>query len=192
MSRSLRLFVAVYPPLASAEALLELAAGVCAPVHRAVAPRDVHLTLLFIGDTPQRETRSLIESVERAAAGISPFRLTPRELATLPCDRPPRLLAAMTDSPSPLLELQRRLARRLARSGARRESFNPHLTLVRFARHAPSPGPCTIPIDPAGPSGAPFLIERLAVMSSRPPGAGSPPGSGYVHEPLAWIDLRSG
>jgi 2'-5' RNA ligase len=130
----LRLFVAAYPPRGVAAAMLDLLAGLHLPRNRPTPVEQLHMTLQFIGDRHEREVAEVIESVERSAAGIDAFRLTPRSLISLPERGPARLVALETDAPPGLTEIQRRLAHRLsdpARRGKGR--FTPHLTLCRFA-----------------------------------------------------------
>jgi 2'-5' RNA ligase len=132
----MRLFVAAYPPLESARAMLELLGGVDLPEHRLVPPEQVHMTLHFVGDTDKRQLEDVMESVQRAAAGVKAFDLRPRELMCLPERGDPRLVAVETDAPAGLLEIQRRLAGKLARPARDRQRFLPHLTLCRFRNGA--------------------------------------------------------
>lgn len=144
---TLRLFVAIFPPAQVAEALVRTLDAFTVPrasegwpplpTHRAVDASKVHLTLVFIGESPAKELRTIGESVERSCAGLGGFVLTPTALVTIPPDvprSPPALIAATTDAPPALLEIQRRLAIRLARprKPGRVEHFLPHLTLCRF------------------------------------------------------------
>jgi 2'-5' RNA ligase len=131
---NLRLFVAVYPPLEMALVLLERAARLDLPGHRLTPPEQVHMTLQFIGDTPAAELDATRESVARSAAGLRAFSLRSMKLITLPERGPARLVAAETDAPPTLLELQRRLAHRLADTtrSRSRHGFRPHITLCRF------------------------------------------------------------
>jgi len=191
---SARLFVAVYPPPDVAERLLGAmhACGWTGP-DLAPTPLDqVHITLLFIGDTPARNVPEVIESVERACAGIAPFELRPIGLATLPIQGPPRVIAALTDVPPVILELQRRLVIRLARNvkvrsraGQGHADFVPHLTLARFSGLAGSSG-----FDATLDAGA-FTVRRLRVMRSilRPALRGGTAG-GATHAEAAALELR--
>lgn len=141
MGTSLRLFVAVYPPAETVAHLRSLAAA-----HPSLPPgvftpaEQVHLTLLFIGDSHENRLSDISESVRRSCAGISPFSLRVESLGTLPHKGSKRLLAAMVSSPPPLIELQRRLSHRLARRphAKRGEEFCPHITLYRFRPQAPN------------------------------------------------------
>jgi 2'-5' RNA ligase len=74
-----------------------------------------------------------------------------------------------TDAPAPLLELQRRLAHRLARSPRAKagDRFLPHLTLCRFSGGARAPR-----IDEPTDISA-FAVDHVMLMRSvlRPSGA---------------------
>jgi 2'-5' RNA ligase len=179
-AQSLRLFVAVYPPPDVAGMLLAALDGLDLPPHRLVAPEQVHLTLHFIGETPMPRVESIKETLRHAAAGPASFTLAAQQLVSLPQRRPARLVAAETDRPAELMELQRRLATRLAREPRRDagDRFRPHLTLCRFQTPARLPA-IESPIDVP-----PFIVETIALVRStlRPDGA--------HHETVHAIDLR--
>ncbi|UCD74498.1 MAG: RNA 2',3'-cyclic phosphodiesterase [Phycisphaerales bacterium] len=168
---NLRLFVGVYPPREIAERLVAGLHRLKLPPHRFTPLPQVHMTLQFIGDTPSRQLDATIESVQRATGGLSGFSLTPLRLITLPNRRgaAARLVAAETDAPPTLLELQRRLAGRLARNARKRpgDRFLPHLTLCRFRSPARIP-PLEHDLDLPG-----FAVEQLRLMRSelKPTGA---------------------
>jgi 2'-5' RNA ligase len=162
---TLRLFVAVYPPAETVSALLAALDALGLGASGRVRDAQVHMTLQFIGDTPERDLPEIQESMERAAAGIPEFELRPIRLMTLPQGPRPRLIAAETDSPPPLQEARRRLAQRLARNLRERDRFHPHLTLHRFK--SPSP-PVEVVLTLA-----PFRVSHILLMRSilRPAGA---------------------
>lgn len=143
--------------------MLAAAMGFYRPPHRLTGLDQVHLTLLFIGDTSPKEIRGVSESVERSAAGIPPFSLTPTRLVTYPTKKqggPVRLLAVETDTPPGLLELQRRLAQRLSRASGRKDRFAPHLTVVRFqGGQAESDVDVSVSIEP-------FHVDCVRLMQS--------------------------
>ncbi len=140
---TLRLFVALYPPPAAAQQLLAFLPSLPLPSHKPTPLDQLHLTLLFIGETDLRQLPQVQESVERAASGLPAFTLTPQRLTTLPSPSSPRtparLLACETSWPPHAAELQRRLAQRLARNVKQRDSaaFHPHITLARFSTPNP-------------------------------------------------------
>lgn len=164
---SLRLFVALYPPVDVARAMLEAMGALDLPRHRVTPMEQVHLTLFFVGDTDERQLEEVCESVRRSASGVGAIRLTPKALITLPEDEPPRLVALRTDSPAGLMELQRRLAHRLSRRPKRGDDrFLPHFTLCRYA----TAGGEQLRLPIAIPA---FVVERVALVESvlRPEGA---------------------
>ena len=177
--KNLRLFVAAYPPPETAAALLASLAKLDLPPNRPVAPDQVHMTLHFIGETPESKVDAIAETVRHAAGGLDSFVLTPLQLITLPQRPMVRLVAASTDRPAALLELQRRLVTRLARNPRHRagDRFRPHLTLCRLG----SPAKLAAIEVPLGVP--PFLVKEIVLVRStlRPQGA--------HHETVRVIDL---
>lgn len=164
---SLRLFVAVYPPIDRARELLRALKSVALPPFRVVAPEQVHLTLQFIGDTPRREFDTVSESVERACAGLSAMTLEARRISSFPRKGESRLVAAVCE-PNPILaEVQRRLVSRLARRVRPAGVFTAHLTLCRFIQ--PQHANWEMPLHPP----VAFAVSKVCLVSSllRPGGA---------------------
>jgi len=129
----LRLFIAAYPPPEVAAELV-LAAGALGFSSLRPAPLDqVHITLLFIGDTDERQIGEATESMNRAASGVREMRVSIERLIGLPERGDCRLIAAEASASPTMVELQKRLAQRLVRTKPKRErGFLPHLTLGRF------------------------------------------------------------
>jgi len=157
---AMRLFLALYPPVASAHALRSALDGLALPPHRTTALDQLHLTVLFLGDVAARELPALQESVERAAAAVEPFELAPERLAALPEQGLPRLIAAVTDAPRPLLELRRRLVARLAANKVKSSEFLPHFTLCRFG------APVKFELPSSALRCAPFRVDALSLQDS--------------------------
>ncbi len=159
---NLRLFVAVYPPPEITRVLLDALRGFDLPPHRRVKLEQVHLTLHFIGDVPKKQIDATIETVQRATIGVPSFLIASRRLISLPARGPARLVAAETDSPPPLIEMQRRLVMRLAHGPRRNpgDRFRPHLTLCRLK------APTAIPAIDQSISVQPFAVCRIALMQS--------------------------
>ncbi|MHC4990278.1 MAG: RNA 2',3'-cyclic phosphodiesterase [Planctomycetota bacterium] len=176
---TLRLFVAIYPPPLVARRLRECLDPDSLPAYRPVPPDQVHLTLQFIGDRPARELDTVIESVQRAASGLSSFELLVQRIISLPERGASRLLAASTDCPPTLLELKERLVTRLATRTAHRRAFTPHMTLLRY-RQPSRAGRLDQPLA-CGP--LPFPVDDVRVMRSTL----SPDGA--VHEELTRVAL---
>ncbi len=131
-----RLFLSIAPPIEATRSLLACA-GPAIAAHpdtwRITAEHQVHLTLHFLGTVDPRRLDHVTESVDRSAAGLRSFTLTADRLACLPERGPPRVLAAVTDTPPDMLEIQRRAFHRLAsrEQRTRGNRFTPHITLAR-------------------------------------------------------------
>ena len=162
-----RLFIALYPPISVARELLASLAPLELPKHRATPAEQLHMTVLFLGETSERELDNVLESIARAAAAVPPFTLTPTTLALLPERGPARLVAALTDTPPALVELHRRLVARLATQRRKPGPFTAHFTLCRFA----APTRCKLPALEL--RSEPFEVPSIALQRSilRPEGA---------------------
>ncbi len=125
---------------------------------------QTHLTLQFIGDTPAADLDATIESVQRAASGLRAFALNLQRLIALPERGAKRLLAAETDAPAALMELQKRLAVRLATNVRDKpgRDFRPHITLCRFASPIHGYG---VDASPAAMHGS-FHVREISLMRS--------------------------
>jgi 2'-5' RNA ligase len=161
----LRLFVAIYPPQDAARHMLRALAKLDPSPdarHRVTRLDQLHMTVQFIGDVPARELEDVVESVQRSAAGVLPFSLTPRRLVTLPERGTPRLIAVETDLPAGLQEVHRRLAQRLSRKprAGSADRFLPHITVCRFTGSA-NPAPVDAMVI-----SAPFAVECLTLVRS--------------------------
>ncbi|MFT3686108.1 MAG: RNA 2',3'-cyclic phosphodiesterase [Phycisphaerales bacterium] len=161
--------MALTPDPPSATSLHSAAAAIAGalPPHRLIPTDQLHLTLAFIGETRAKEVREVKESVDRSCSGLHPFTLTAERLITIPTPDdggPPRLLAAATDSPPTLLEIQRRIAQRLTRpkKNGRRSRFLPHITLARY-RHGVSSDAIDQPLTEPRPS---WRVESCTLYAS--------------------------
>ena len=161
----LRLFVAIYPPPDAARDMLRALAKLDLPPdarHKVTRLDQLHMTVQFIGDVPGRDLDDVVESVERSAAGVTPFTLTPHRLVTLPERGTPRLIAVETDLPAGLVEVHRRLAQRFSRT-LRTDSadrFFPHITVCRFTGAAkPASVDATVVL-------LPFSVSKLTLVRS--------------------------
>ncbi|MBL8759962.1 MAG: RNA 2',3'-cyclic phosphodiesterase [Phycisphaerae bacterium] len=158
----LRLFIAAYPPPEVVSPLLSAADLLALGSLKPSPPDQVHLTLVYIGDTDERQLDDVIESMHRAAAGFAPISVDVSRLIALPERGAARLIAAELTSPPTLVELQKRLVQRLTRTKPSHDrGFLPHLTLARF----PGTG---VALDRRAwePPGASFSITDLRLMSS--------------------------
>lgn len=137
-----RLFVAV--PVAngvrdSIRELMEAVAGASIDERAYGQPRWVrvdglHLTLRFLGATPDERQPALGEAIAAATRGVAPFRVVLSGGGAFPDSRWPRVLwIGIREGAPQLADLALRLDERLAPMGWPPEGrpFAPHLTLAR-------------------------------------------------------------
>jgi 2'-5' RNA ligase len=134
----LRLFLAIPVP---GEVKKELVAAQKILTHanphvRGVELPGIHLTMKFLGDTPEEKIGAIRKAMESAAAAVAaPIRLRCAGTDAFPnLDRPRVLWAGLSGDTEALGALHRELERALERLGFAREerAFHPHLTLGRL------------------------------------------------------------
>lgn len=106
---------------------------------RWVAPRNIHLTLKFLGNAEASRVATLQAMLARLAAEREPFVLTARGLGCFPNSRQPNnVWVGLTGDLARAALLARQLDDACAALGFARDErgFTPHLTLGRVQRHA--------------------------------------------------------
>jgi 2'-5' RNA ligase len=134
--RPLRLFFALWPHRAQAQALHQQAGKVqreCGG--RVMRAETVHMTLLFLGDTPAGRLSSLKEAAQ-AVQGPA-FEMHVDELRGWRHNA--IVFAAPSKCPAPLTKLVADLRENVAAAGFHFDAnaFNPHVTLLRKAERIP-------------------------------------------------------
>ena len=124
----MRLFVALPLPEAITAPLARLAAS--APVGRAVAEENMHLTLAFLGEVARAELPALDAALSELRH--APFPVAFHELTALG-GRQARLLVLTATGPE-ALHSRLTTALRCAEFTLARRRFRPHVTLLRLPR----------------------------------------------------------
>ena len=97
---------------------------------RWVAPESIHVTLRFIGETPEHR----VADIDAALLGLTwiPFTISVRGIGFFPGTRSPRVFWAGMEAPS-MEGLAQQIDTRMERLGFEREkrAFRPHPTLAR-------------------------------------------------------------
>ena len=110
---------------------------------RWVDPKNIHLTLAFLGETQERIVTELESVLRECAPQLEPFDLRCRGVGAFPTEVRPRVLWAGVDETATaiLAELHQALERRLEPLGFPPESrpFQPHLTLGRVKSRQTAP-----------------------------------------------------
>lgn len=159
-----RLFVAVAVPEEARREIANLAAAIRRAVPgggiRWVGWDAFHLTLRFLGETPEA-LRPAVEGVlVDVARSSSPFFVEVGEGGAFPSPRRPRVLwLAVAEGASELAEMARRLEDGAVGLGWAPEDrpYRAHLTLAR----------CRDPADPAAAAAAALLVERARQLRLR-------------------------
>lgn len=141
MSESLRLFIALELPHTIKNAL----AGYVAPLQqlsrgvRWVKPENVHLTLKFLGDTPNTKITAIQELLATVCPNFTPLIIEVAGAGVFPNARRPQVLwVGLHDASVQLGKLAEEIDTQLHQLGFPRETrpFSPHVTIgrVRDAR----------------------------------------------------------
>ena len=96
---------------------------------------NLHLTLKFLGHTPESSFKMVIDAVEKITKSIRPFNLKIEETGCFPVETRPRVLwMGVRGKIDPLLELVEDIEKSLYNLGFHRESqvSSPHITLARI------------------------------------------------------------
>jgi 2'-5' RNA ligase len=183
--RSLRTFVAIELPdevraaIAAAQAELRGALGERVGSVRWVNPAGAHLTLKFLGDTPESAVPGVDAALRASLVGTAPFELRTGSLGCFPSGRAPRVLWLGLDGDlAPLTAARDTVEAAIAPLGWPTEArpFSPHLTLGRLRPDA-SPaeragiGKAAGTIWPPSPTRIPVSAVSLMRSETGPQGA---------------------
>ncbi|WP_276354621.1 RNA 2',3'-cyclic phosphodiesterase [Cohnella caldifontis] len=135
---NLRLFIGISPSNAVAEALREAIDRMAArlPFRKWTHPDDLHVTLHFLGDTPETRLEAIKEALLQTATSAAPFTLSLTAPGTFGPPSAPRVLwlgLAEPGNPGALARLHQALAPGLQAAGCTLEDrpFRAHVTLAR-------------------------------------------------------------
>ncbi len=166
----MRTFVAVFPPPEVQEALHRAALALPGGGgFRLTEPRNIHLTLKFLGDVPDDDLKRAMQALGRAREGRERFWVATSGFGAFPSEHKARVLwAGVGEGSERLRDLAGDAQHVLEEAGFGREArpYVPHLTLGR-ARKRP------VEFDPAGarPPALRFEVSRVDLVRSEP-GAG--------------------
>jgi len=136
----LRSFIAVEIPAeiqnAIEHAIGSLKSTLPKPLIRWVKPRNVHLTLKFLGDVTPPNLERLVETLKVEIASHEIFSISIGRLGAFPTERRARVIWIGLDAPPDLAALQRRVDAAAAQMGYPKEErpFSPHLTIGRVVQ----------------------------------------------------------
>jgi 2'-5' RNA ligase len=191
---SYRSFIAVEIPDevhgAIVSTTLNLQRAVSRSLVRWVEPKNIHLTLKFLGDVSPADLEHMADALKAELSALKPFEMSVGGLGAFPDIRRPRVIWVGLKAPAALAALQHAVEAVASRFGfsAEQRPFSPHLTIGRVGQHLS-------PVDLAkiksgiesttvGDLGC-VWVEAVVVFKSdlRPGGA--------VYTPLYYLPLKS-
>jgi 2'-5' RNA ligase len=99
---------------------------------RWVAPENYHITLLFLGEQPEERVPAIVQAMESARAGVTPFEVGVQGLGVFPnWNRPTVLWAGVSQGAGELTRIASALEQSLLPAPADK-AFHPHITLARL------------------------------------------------------------
>jgi len=101
-----------------------------------VRPENIHLTLKFLGNTPEDRLKSIEAALTRACMGMNPIEGEIKGAGAFPNPGRPSVLWVGLECPPALLELKERIESELGALGFEPDDrpFSPHLTVGRVKR----------------------------------------------------------
>jgi len=174
----MRAFIAIDLPepvratLAGAQQRLRVAC----PDARWTRPEGIHLTLKFLGEISDAQTRQVVEALALTGA-FEPFSVEVKGFGFFPQARRPCVLWAGLVAPPAIEELAARVESHMEKIGFQREdrAFTPHLTLARFPVPRPQPALVAAVAEWADPSLGRFEASEFFLFESKL----SPKGAQY-------------
>jgi 2'-5' RNA ligase len=168
------LFVAVPVPALAREEVAALVASLPVPADarpvRWVRFDGLHLTLRFLGPTPDERIPAIERAMAAAAAGERPFRVSLGGGGAFPSPRRPRAIwLGIATGTGDLTRITQRLEDALVADGWPRDErpFRAHLTLARSDGVRAGPATASALIAAAGHFATTFDVDRLVLFESR-------------------------
>jgi RNA 2',3'-cyclic 3'-phosphodiesterase len=169
-AKKIRLFIAVRVP-DSQLALVKKSSGALRTAvddARWTPPENQHLTLKFLGSTPEEALEPIGTAIDAVAQRVGPDKISLSGLGAFPSRRRARVLWAGVDDPSDLLSrLAGGLDEALKPYGFEPEKrkFTPHLTLARL--RTPADVSEALGAGPDDPGFSAFLVDSIDLFSSK-------------------------
>ncbi|MBG9793190.1 2'-5' RNA ligase [Paenibacillus dendritiformis] len=133
---------------------------------RWVHPADYHITLQFLGDTPESKLAPLLEGLKRTAARSAPFRLCLGGCGAFGLPESPRVLwAAVAGDIDRLHELHHQVLETTSPLGFMPESrpYRPHITIARKYKGTAPWDPGMLEEDKSG-AAAEWTADRFCLF----------------------------
>ena len=140
-----RLFIALLLPDNIKGKLGDLINDLSSRTHsiRWVAAHNIHLTLKFIGERPEKDIEPIANVVEGAVHGRSKIKVHIKDCGGFPNLSRPRVIWVGLEGTEPAAEISGLINKKLVPMGieAEKRKFSPHLTIGRLKKSARPPLP---------------------------------------------------
>ncbi len=166
----MRLFIAIpLPPDVAARAAEILPTSL--PALRRVKPENLHVTLAFLGQTPDERLSEVTAAAAEGAAAVAPFRLVFTSAGRFPERGRIRVVwLAVADGAPSVLELGAGVSAGLRSRGLQFEDrpIAPHLTLARIAEDATTAEAKTVgaALEDLSVGSLGFAVAEIAIVQS--------------------------
>jgi 2'-5' RNA ligase len=99
-------------------------------------PANIHITILFLGDTPEKRVSEVGIILKNICSGFGEFELAISGSGVFKSSKDPRILWAGIEFSEKMNKLHKIISEKLQETGSKIEerSFNPHLTLGRVKK----------------------------------------------------------
>lgn len=140
MSQTLRTFIGVSIPCSDPLRDVLTTCREFGRTIRPVAEQNIHVTLRFLGPTPDSQVADIANALQTALQPVAPFSAALNGLGAFPHLRRPSVIWAGFRDPAPWEDLADRIKRPLRDLGVPRDKqrFHPHVTLARVRGRPPA------------------------------------------------------
>lgn len=154
---------------------------------RWVVSQNMHLTLKFIGERPEKDIEPIAAAIEEAVKGRGKFNVRVKKCGGFPNLRNPRVLWVGIEGAEPAIEMAREINKELVPLGieADKRPFSPHLTLGRIKKKIkPDLSPLASYMESLNFDAGSTILDRVALVKST-----LTPG-GPIYENLKVFELK--
>ncbi len=133
----MRIFIAIKVPDSIKEKIFKLQKNLDIRNIRWVASQNIHLTLKFLGEVPEKQIEAVIEAIKSSTQKSKPFDISFEEIGGFPNSKQPRVLwVGIKEGKDKLIELMQNLNKEFSSIGFETESRKPapHLTIGRIKK----------------------------------------------------------
>lgn len=138
------------------------------PTLKVVDPKQIHITLKFLGDTPESKVPGIVEAMRSSAQGIEPFTVPLKGAGAFPSKNRIRVVWVGMNDTLPMGTMATRLDELLQVQGFERERrpFAPHLTVARTRVESSNPAVRQVIDNNAQNEFGTIFVDRIQLKKS--------------------------